>query len=737
MYLLGIVLTRLEKLDSSIPVVLKDSDLLLRESLSYFEEQGWHYLVLENLDREFLTMLEAESLAQSGRKVIVYIAHRSEKELVYLAEYWDRGNGELITAINLLSELRIARGDFKKDFLVSLVRYGLNRDKDWWQDLKKRGLENISKIVKESLWELLSDSNYAKSLSEAERNFIFTHFANATFDLKLTASSSPEEASTLIAEKILEASYKSRPGDELHEYYSEWTRESEWEESLHLHAEKFSKVRKEELLSNIELFEDDYKHPFTVIEKELFDRRIQAILQEEDAAQAIEFAKERARKRKKRDEDREAGVYWEELLWLEPLLQEPDLSSIGSLESFLSVYSNTLWKYDSLDRKLRHSHLPDKLKTWAVKKVSGINKIAENHWKSHYDPKIQTEQPGLLYRILKGEGKKAVIVVDALRYELSCELSLKRKVNIQNRPILAVTPTETPVGMGSLFSSGEIEKILKDKRVLIVDKKTGKTLDSVSNREENLKELLPGVEIIQLGSELPETEKLVVKTRDIDSMGHEELMEFYGDIMIKLSDLADKLVKAGYEVHFTSDHGFYLPVPGETVKQDKTVSYSSGVRYSLNSAKPEEGKYEQTGSSYILYANSGNVFKDYGGHFWHGGITYQEVIIPHLVITPVVGERRKRVMIGNKDRLKVVQKDHFEVFLFTEIDMFGIAPRVYIQCLDQKIEIEEPVSEETRQTIKVNAKSGETFKIEVRDLEDGTLMDWVECEYLPTRERIF
>jgi len=47
------------------------------------------------------------------------------------------------------------------------------------------------------------------------------------------------------------------------------------------------------------------------------------------------------------------------------------------------------------------------------------------------------------------------------------------------------------------------------------------------------------------------------------------------------------------------------------------------------------------------------------------------------------------------------------------------------------------VSEETRQTVKVNAKSGETFKIEVRDLEDGTLMDWVECEYLPTRERIF
>ena len=188
---------------------------------------------------------------------------------------------------------------------------------------------------------------------------------------------------------------------------------------------------------------------------------------------------------------------------------------------------------------------------------------------------------------------------------------------------------------------------------------------------------------------------------------------------------------------FTSDHGFYLPVPGETVKQDKTLSYSSGVRYSLNSTKPDEGKYEQAGSSFILYANSGNVFKDYGGHFWHGGITHQEVVIPHIVITPIVGEKRKRVKIGNKDRLKVVQKDHFEVFLFTEIDLFGIAPRVYIQCLGEKFEVGEPVEDQISQTVKISAKSGDTFKIEVRDLEDGTLMDWVECEYLPTRERIF
>ena len=127
MHLLKTVLARLERLDDSIPIVLKDSDLLLRNSLSYFEDKGWHCLSLTDMDREFLTMLEAEGLAQSGRKVLVYIANRSEKELVFLAEYWDRGNGELVTAANLLSELRIDRKEFKRDFIVSLVRYGLSR----------------------------------------------------------------------------------------------------------------------------------------------------------------------------------------------------------------------------------------------------------------------------------------------------------------------------------------------------------------------------------------------------------------------------------------------------------------------------------------------------------------------------------------------------------------------------------------------------------------------------------
>jgi len=737
MHLLKTVLARLERLDDSIPVVLKDSDLLLRNSLSYFEDKGWHCLNLTDMDREFLTMLEAEGLAQSGRKVLVYIASRSEKELVFLAEYWDRGNGELVTAINLLSELRIDRKEFKRDFIVSLVRYGLPKEEDWWRDLKTRGMENVSKVVSENLWEILGDSSYVANLSEAEREFVFIHFANTTFGLKLTAASSPEEASTQMGEKILEASYKSRPGEELHDYYRSWTDSNEWGESILFHAERFEKSHKDELLKNIDIFEDDYRHPFVSIELELYERRIEALLNGEEAAGVIEFAKERLKKRKRKQQDGEAGIYWDELVWLEPLLSDADLGGIDSLESFLCAYRDTLWRIDSLDRKLRGSHLPQRLKKWASDRLSKLNEVISNHWTTYYDPHIAPTQVGLLERILKGEGKRAVIVVDALRYELARDLKLKVKAKIEHGALLAATPTETPVGMGALYSSGDIEKILKDNRVIVRDRNTGKTLDSVTGREENLKELVEGVEVIEKDSELPEVEKLVIKTRDIDSMGHDDLIQFYGGIMTDLSELADSLLKRGYEVHFTSDHGFYLPLEGETVKQDRTASYSSGIRYSLNSARPEEGKYEQAGSSFILYANSGNVFKDYGGHFWHGGITHQEVIIPHLVITPVRDEKRWRVEIGNKDRLKKLQKDHFEIHLFPKKELFGSAPRVYIQYLDERIELDEPVEEETRQTLRIAAKSGDTFKIEIRDLEDGSLLDWVECQYLPTRTRLF
>ena len=737
MHVLGTVLARLEKLDHSLPVVLKDSDLLLGDSLLAFEEAGWHCLRLVDMDREFLTLLEAESLAQSGRKVLVYLGNRSEKELVFLAEYWDRGNRELVSAINLLSELGIDRKDARKDFLVSLVRYGLNKSESWWQELKSQGLDAIDRKAKEDIWELLRDSHSADGYSDAEKEFLFVHFANRAFGLNLSASSSPEEAATRIGEKILEASYKREKADAVYRDYKEWADSRTYRDCLREHSYRFAQSHGDELLDNLALFESDHNHPFPKVEKELFERRVAAFLNGDHPHDVVAFARDRAEKRKGRVEDRDDRIDWQGLADLEPLLHDLELGSIDSLQAFLAAYKESLYKVDALDRRLRTSLLPKRLVDWALENIAKRNQVLANHWKLHYHPGGLSGQAGLLYRILQGEGKKAVIVVDALRYELVAELDPGCRVRFKAEPLLAMTPTETPVGMGALFSSGQVTKRLKERTVLLVDQQTGRTLDSVSAREQNLKVLVPDVQVCDVSSQWPESQKIVFKTRDIDTLGHEDLLHFYSQTMQQLSSLAGKLLKAGYEVHFASDHGFYLPLPGESVKQDGTGSYSSGVRYSLNTAPPVDGKWEEVDGSYLLYAQEGNVFKNYGGHFWHGGITHQEAIVPHLTLTPDLEERRWGVTIGNKDRLKKLQKDRVDLQLFAEKELFGSGRRVYVQYLDQRVEIPHVVDDHAVLELRINAASGTRFRIEVRDLEDGSLLDKVECTYLPARQRLF
>ncbi|HPE70364.1 MAG TPA: hypothetical protein PLF96_13660, partial [Thermotogota bacterium] len=57
--------------------------------------------------------------------------------------------------------------------------------------------------------------------------------------------------------------------------------------------------------------------------------------------------------------------------------------------------------------------------------------------------------------------------------------------------------------------------------------------------------------------------------------------------------------------------------------------------------------------------------------------------------------------------------------------------------LDQRVEIPHVVDDHAVLELRINAASGTRFRIEVRDLEDGSLLDKVECTYLPARQRLF
>ena len=84
-----------------------------------------------------------------------------------------------------------------------------------------------------------------------------------------------------------------------------------------------------------------------------------------------------------------------------------------------------------------------------------------------------------------------------------------------------------------------------------------------------------------------------------------------------------------------------------------------------------------------------------------------------------------------------MQKDVLDVLLDPVTQMFGSPPRVYIQCLNERTDVDQPVGAPIPVKLRIAAKSGDTFKIEVRDSEDGSLLDSVKCQYLPSRERLF
>jgi hypothetical protein len=737
MYVPNIVLNRIEKLDKTLPVVLKDSDSLLKDILTYFEDQGWHCFELDELNNEWLTMMNAENLNQAGRKVLIYIGQISEKDLKYLAEYWDRGNGELVTAINLLSDMGINRKDFKKDFLVSLVKYGLTKDEGWWSTFKKKGIEEVYNQLEEIIQKLLDNPSFIDNMNEANKDFILSHFINTVFKLNLSKDSSGREASTLVAEKILESSYKDSVSDEIRKYYKAWEDSMSGEESIMKHATKFASSHKAELLNNIDTFKKDHKHPFTIVEKAIFKEKMEELIQGKSPKKAIQFAKQRATIRKRDKTDAKEEIFWNELAQLEPLSEEIEFPQMSSLESFLNAYDEILWKFDYVDRFLKTSQLPEKIKEWANEKNTKMLESISNCWESFY--KIndeESEQPGLIKRLLESKEKVAVIVVDAMRYEMAkSSNSITGKKEI--KPVLAMTPTETTVGMGALFSSGDVKKILKDNKTYLYDKQTDRVLSNVNKREENLKELVKGTEIVNLNESIPESEKLVIKTIDIDSLGHDELIEFFSKTLDKIHDTTSKLLKDDYVVHIVSDHGFYLPKEDEIIKQNIDGSYDSGTRYGLKSSKPAEGAYEEVDGIYIYYTKSDNVFKKYGGNFWHGGVSHQEVIIPLVTYTPKKTNNKINVQIMNKDNLKHIQRNKIDLIINPQNTMFGEPRKVYIQYLGKKVNISEPISDITKIALDIEAENGTKFKIEVRDSDDSSRLDYVECEYVPARELPF
>lgn len=264
------------------------------------------------------------------------------------------------------------------------------------------------------------------------------------------------------------------------------------------------------------------------------------------------------------------------------------------------------------------------------------------------------EIPGLPFvteqmeaHVWSGKGKRAVVIVDALRYD--CALSLKSMLTgseVSVSPMRAMLPTITPFGMSALLPSSHGPDRLIERAKLRLPARGDLDL---SVRENRIKQMTAaGAECREIDAVENASGKLtklpsllvVFGHEEVDSIGHgdgDALIRHLHKELERIARVVRKLHQWGYpEVSVVTDHGFvlmdeenlpaevplrsewcivkkerYAFVPAEADLPVKTMPmpWDSGIRVAI----PPGFAYFKTEKS-----------------FSHGGATLQELVIPRL-----------------------------------------------------------------------------------------------------------
>lgn len=246
--------------------------------------------------------------------------------------------------------------------------------------------------------------------------------------------------------------------------------------------------------------------------------------------------------------------------------------------------------------------------------------------------------------VWNAKGKVAVLVVDALRYDLAAALKEQIKgADTELSAWITEIPSITPVGMTALLplkgeavnavlSTGKLELLLtgvgdlavKEKRRQLLAERCGATFLE-------LPDLLSS-------PRLPSTKFLVVFTSEIDGLGHKtgvELSKHLDQLLADLRIAIEKLHLAGFEtVHVIADHGFILLADGSdkvesvtkhaVLKGDRYAFLADGAVVDQLTLPFSLDEKQRVAFPHGIACFSGN------NEYIHGGLSLQEIVVPHL-----------------------------------------------------------------------------------------------------------
>ena len=305
-------------------------------------------------------------------------------------------------------------------------------------------------------------------------------------------------------------------------------------------------------------------------------------------------------------------------------------------------------------------------------------------------------------KLKKFDAKVAVIISDALRYEVAYELyeelirDVKNKVNLES--MIASIPSITSLGMTNILPNDGIG-------INVYDKKSGFIINNIStsgldDRRKILKQAKELSEVVAFtdlktfdrdrGRDLFNNNRIVYIYHDaIDAIGDKRRTE--QDTFMACEKAIDELKSMiaklygwnVYHVLITADHGFIYNYNAINESQRENLpevegKSDSGIRYVIG----EKFEGEVTGYQFPL-ANTTNIktdlraliprainrYKksgDIGLHFVHGGGSLQELIIPFIRFYKKKEEIAEIVEFRRLDSIKKITTGSLKISIYQE-----------------------------------------------------------------------
>ena len=348
----------------------------------------------------------------------------------------------------------------------------------------------------------------------------------------------------------------------------------------------------------------------------------------------------------------------------------------SNMDNIISLYeTNNWWKIDLLYRKVQEDYtliddFISRLLNFVNKKYyyqylkplnEEISNIIEN--RHNYEFKTDIQLDFWSKYVSNSDKKTAVIIVDAMRYEMGKEMfsMLNEVENKTIVPLIASIPTVTEFGMASLLPNGNTKLIINEENdtIKIMDGNFNYPLNNKSERirffleiscgngvVKNLNEIVD-IPMNSLKNEFENKDRILVFSNEIDEAGHIEdsSIQIFPGLLNKIKSAIKKLVQIDIEkIVVVADHGFILTSGlEEWMKVDIPKDMDNIVkkrRYTI-SRNRVEGNYitksaysvNYNGDIYFNFPRGINVFPVSGGiKFHHGGISLQELLVPVIVI---------------------------------------------------------------------------------------------------------